>query len=80
MKDIIAKLTTIPAQIINIPAGTLSVGENADICIFDPNQYYLLDKEQFHSHGKNTPFHGWELKGRVTQTLVKGAVVFQRSS
>lgn len=79
LSHIIAKLTSIPAQIINIPAGTLGVGKNADICIFDPNNYFLVDKEDFHSNGKNTPFHGWELKGRVIRTLVKGKTVFQRA-
>jgi len=77
--DIIAKLTQIPAEIINIPAGTLSQGANADICIFDPNEYYLVNTAEFHSHGKNSPFQGWELKGRVVRTLVQGKTVFQRA-
>jgi len=79
MNDIIAKLTNIPAQIVNIAAGTLSIGVNADICIFDPNEYYLVAQEEFHSEGKNTPFLGWELKGRVVRTLVEGKTVFQRA-
>lgn len=76
LSEVISRLTIQPARILNIPEGTLSIGSDADICIFDPLQYWRVDREQFFSRGKNTPFHGWELKGRVTYTLKSGQIVF----
>ncbi len=79
LSEVISRLTIQPARILNIPEGTLSIGRNADICIFDPEHYWRVDREQFFSQGKNTPFHGWELKGRVTYTIKSGQVVFSLS-
>lgn len=77
--DVLSRLTLEPARILNIPEGTLSPGSDADICIFDPECYWRVDKEKFLSVGKNTPFHGWELKGRVNYTIKSGEVVFSTS-
>jgi dihydroorotase len=74
--DLIAKLTIEPANILGIDAGTLDKGSNADICLIDPEHYWQVDREQLLSHGKNTPFNGWELQGKVVKTLVDGKVVF----
>ena len=76
LSEVISCLTIQPAAILNIPEGTLSIGADADICIFDPEYYWQVDKEKFISRGKNTPFHGWELKGRVNYTLKAGEVVY----
>ena len=76
LSEIISRLTIEPARILNIKEGTLSIGSDADICIFDPEQYWLVDKNKFYSQGKNTPFHGWELKGKVIYTIKSGEVVF----
>lgn len=77
--EVISKLSQNPANILGIPAGTLSPGANADICIFAPDDYYMVKTDEFHSHGHNSPFNNWELKGRISQTLVMGRVVFQRN-
>jgi dihydroorotase len=45
--------------------------------IFDPAGKVIIDREKFRSKSKNTPFHGWELKGAVLYTLVNGAVVYR---
>lgn len=78
LSDILAALTHRPAQILGIDAGTLSTGRAADVCIFDPEDTWLLEPGQLVSRGKNTPFGGWEMKGRVTHTLVGGRVVYER--
>ena len=74
--DVIACLTEQPAKILNLAEGTLSIGSDADICIFDPEAYWLVDREKLLSQGKNTPFHGWELKGKVNYTIKSGEIVF----
>ncbi len=71
----IASLTQAPAEIIGLDAG-LAEGDSADVCIFDPEQYWQLSPETMWSQGKNSPFLGWEFKGRVTHTLLAGHLVF----
>lgn len=77
LQDALARLTIGPARILDIEAGTLSVGAPADICIFDPEQHWTLGAETLRSRGHNTPFLGWEFKGRVTHTLLAGEVVYE---
>jgi len=79
INKVIALLTCQPAKILNIPEGTLTIGSDADICIFDPECYWKVDREKLLSRGKNTPFHAWELKGKVNYTLKSGEIVFQSS-
>jgi dihydroorotase len=73
--ELIQRLTAGPARILGLPGGTLAVGSAADICIFDPELTWLLDPSTIKSHGHNTPFMGWELKGRATHTLLAGRLV-----
>ncbi len=77
LPDLIATLTCYPARILGIPSGTLSHGASANICIFDPEQYWTVGPETLLSYGHNTPFLGWELKGRVTHTLLEGRLVHE---
>jgi dihydroorotase len=76
LSEIIRRLTSGPAQILNIDAGTLSPGHPADICIIDPQRIWRLDENSIQSQGMNTPFLGWEFKGRVTHTLSRGNLVY----
>ena len=76
--DTLARVTCRPAQILGVQAGTLSEGAAADICVFDPDQEWLVEPASLVSQGKNTPFVGYRLQGRVTQTLVGGTLVFDR--
>ncbi|MCK5697981.1 MAG: dihydroorotase [Gammaproteobacteria bacterium] len=76
LSDIIASLTNQPAKILGIKEGALSIGSDADICIFDPKEYWRVDREKLLSYGHNTPFHNWELKGKVNYTIKAGEVVF----
>ncbi len=73
---LIDRLTRGPAHILGLPYGTLSVGASADICIFDPERTWMVDNGTLASNGHNTPFHGWEMQGRVTHTLFEGRVVY----
>jgi len=77
--DAIAKVTLHPARILNIDAGHLSIGAAADICIFDPENYWKVEAAALKSQGKNTPFIGMELQGKVRYTLVNGQIVYQAS-
>lgn len=77
VEQIIASMTAAPAQRLGLESGTLSVGSDADICIIDSEVKWTLDKLSMVSMGTNTPFDGQSLKGLVTETLVKGQLVFQ---
>ena len=76
LPTIIDRLTRGPADILGLPCGTLSAGASADICIFDPQAHWLADDTSMTSNGRNTPFHGWEMQGRVIHTLLEGQVVY----
>jgi dihydroorotase len=72
----IEKITSTPASIFNLDAGTLSVGKFADVVIFNPEEEYTVDVSRLHSRSKNSPFDGWKVKGKVTHTLVGGKVIY----
>ena len=71
-----AKMSTNPAKILGIDKGTLQPGKIADITIINPTEEYVIDKNTFVSKGKNTPFHGKTVRGKVKYTIVSGKVVF----
>ena len=72
----LAKISLEPARVLGLEAGHLSIGQGADVCIFDPAQHWKVDRRSLRSQGKNTPFLGIELAGKVHYTLVEGHVVF----
>ena len=72
----LARVTCDPASILGIAAGSLSAGSAADICIFDPDEPWQVTPQALRSEGKNTPFLGYEMAGRVRTTLVGGRIVF----
>ena len=73
----LARITTDAAAILGIDAGHLSVGADADVCVFDNERYWKVEPASLLSQGKNTPFSGIELKGRVTHTLVGGQIAYE---
>ena len=73
----LAKVTQQPARILGLDAGHLSIGSAADVCVFDPETYWKIEPAALKSQGKNTPFLGLELQGKVRYTLVDGQVVYQ---
>lgn len=72
-----AKITQAPAQILGIDAGHLSVNTAADLCILDAEQYWKVIPAAIKSQGKNTPFLGMELPGKIKYTLVNGNIVYE---
>lgn len=73
----ISTITSAPARILGIAAGQLTPGNDADVCIFDPEQRWNVGPLTLVSQGKNSPFLGLELSGRVRYTLSHGQPVFQ---
>ena len=71
----VSRVTSGPAELLGLPGGTLRPGAPADVCLVDPREPWWVTPETLHSRGRNTPFLGWELTGRVRQTLVDGAIV-----
>jgi len=74
---VLAKITAAPARILGIDAGHLSLGAAADLCIFDAEQYWRVVTSAIKSQGKNTPFLGMELPGKIKYTLVNGQIVYE---
>ncbi len=75
--QMVEKMSFNPAKILGIDKGTLEIGKAADIVIADPNEKYKIDASEFASKGKNTPFHGKEVVGRIKLTIVNGKIVFK---
>ena len=73
----LARITADAAKVLGIDAGHLSVGADADVCVFDPQCYWKVEPSTLLSHGKNTPFSGLEVKGKVTHTLVGGQIAHE---
>jgi len=76
LQEMIEKMTSIPSGILNLGRGTLEAGAPGDVVIFDAEAPVKIDRTKFRSKSKNTPFDGWDLKGRVLYTIVGGKVVY----
>jgi dihydroorotase len=75
---IVELFTAGPARVVNLRGrGSLSVGNRADVTIFDPKKRWTFDAEESLSKARNTPFGGWQLTGKVIATIVGGRVVHQ---
>ncbi|MDN3516114.1 dihydroorotase [Aquisalimonas lutea] len=72
----VERVTSGPAALLGLPGGTLRPGAPADICLVDPRAPWWVTPEALFSRGRNTPFGGWELTGRVRHTLVDGTPVY----
>lgn len=76
--QLIEKFTTGPADILGMKDYSLAPGKAADIAVIDPEAKWTIDKNEFYSKARNTPFDGFEVQGRVVMTVVGGKVVFRR--
>lgn len=76
--SLMQKMSANPAQILQLEGGKLEEGAAADITIVDLNEKYVIDSDKFLSKGKNTPFNGFEVYGKVCCTIVDGEVKFER--
>ncbi len=74
--NLLHKLTTAPANLLDLASGRLTSGSPADIMVFDPNRPWLVKSEEFFSKSKNSPFDGRPLQGKVLTTVVSGKIVY----
>ena len=73
----LARITADPARILGVASGRLAAGAPGDVVVFDPAAAISIKPESLKSQGKNTPFLGYELAGRVRYTIVAGNVVYE---
>jgi len=78
--DLLRRLTSAPAELLNLPAGSLTKGAPADLVLFDPNTPWVVDTSKFHSMSKNSPFDGRPVQGRALRTVVDGRTLFTLDS
>jgi len=76
----LARVTTEPLRVLGLPTQRIAAGQVADLCVFDPEAWWRVDRGALHSQGKNTPLLGMELQGRVRYTVVGGRIVFDARS
>ncbi len=77
LSDALALVTIKPAQLLGVKMGHLSAGAHADVCIFDPNATWKAEPAALKSQGKNTPFDGYSMIGRVRCTIVEGRITYR---
>lgn len=77
LSRVLALMSASPAALLNLDKGTLDTGRDADLVIFDPDEEWIIDKNQFASKGRNTPFHGRTVKGKVKYTISRGNIIYQ---
>jgi len=80
LADMIAKFTVNPARLLNLPKGTLSIGADGDVTVFDPEAEWIFRAEESASKSKNSPFDKWKLKGKVAATIVNGKKVWDEQN
>lgn len=74
---VLALMSASPAALLGLDKGTLAAGRDADLILFDPDQAWIIDKTKFASKGRNTPFHGRTVRGRVKYTISRGTIIYQ---
>lgn len=74
---LIEMYTVEPARMLKLRAGTLSIGADADVTLIDPDLEWTVNIDNFQSLSRNSPFHGWKLKGRAVRTIVAGETVWR---
>ncbi|MDC0175905.1 dihydroorotase [Planctomycetaceae bacterium] len=74
--ELIARLTIGPAKVLGLDKGSLAVGVDADVVVIDPDAEWEIDPAKFRSRSANTPFGGWQVKGRVESVFVAGKSVY----
>ena len=77
LTGLVRKMSLVPAEILKIDRGHLSVGATADITVFDPSAEWVVEKEKLESKSKNSPFLGWKMKGRATDVFSEGRQVLK---
>jgi dihydroorotase len=80
LANLIAKFTVNPARLLNLNKGTLSIGADADVTVFDPDMEWIYQAADSASKSRNSPFFGWNLKGRVVAAIVNGKIIWSEQS
>ncbi len=75
---LIALLSTNAARILRYDGGTLRIGSRADIAVIDPDEEWVVEPDKFKSKGRNTPFEGMKLRGRVQLTMAEGRIIYRK--
>lgn len=75
--QMVEKMSYNPAKIAGLDRGSLEIGKAADVTIIDPKEEYRIDMHTFASKGKNTPFHGRNVRGKVKYTICDGRIVWK---
>jgi dihydroorotase len=78
LRLLIERMAVAPARVFNLPGGSLRQGSVADVTVFNPDAQWTVDPTRFRSKGRNTPYAGARLRGRVEYTVVGGRVVYRR--
>lgn len=71
------KMTVQPARLLRLEKGTLDVGADGDVTLFDPDYQWIYRREETASKSTNSPFHGWPMKGKAVATVVGGKIVWR---
>lgn len=77
LADLVAAFTKKPADVFDLPYGSLEKGKVADITLVDLDKTWTIDRKDFYSKSKNTPFDGWEVQGIPTLTIASGKIVYK---
>ena len=80
LSDILRKMTINPACILRINTGRLAIGAEADMVIFDPDEAWVIDPDRFASKGRNTPFSGCKVRGKIKYTISNGNIIYQEET
>lgn len=76
LSQLVEKMSVNPAKVLGIDKGNIAVGKTADVVVADISEEYEIDPEEFFSKGKNTPFAGKRVFGKVETTIVDGEIVY----
>ena len=77
LPELIRRFTTAPARLLKLDKGTLAVGADADVTVFDPDCEWVYERKDTASKSLNNPFFGWTLRGKAAATIVAGKIVWQ---
>ena len=77
LSRVLALMSASPAGLLGLDKGMLGVGRDADLVLFDPDEEWVIDKNSFVSKGRNTPFHGRAVRGKVKYTVSRGNIIYQ---
>ena len=80
LPELILRMTAKPYEVLGRRGGTLEPGADADVTVFHPSEPWTVRASEFKSKGRNTPFEGWQLPGRVLLTIVGGRIAYREAA